>query len=171
MTSDADALAAFCEREHPRLVGALSLYCGDAAVAQELAQEALLVACRRWSQVRQMASPGAWVHRVGMNLANSYYRRRRAERRAYERRGERDASGQPRDLAARVAVRQAVAALPERQRAALVLRFYLDHSIAETAELLGVSTGAVKQLTHRALKALREQFPAEPLLMEAPDAP
>lgn len=43
------ALAAFCHREYARLVGALTLYCGDGDVAQELAQEALVRACERWS--------------------------------------------------------------------------------------------------------------------------
>jgi predicted RNA polymerase sigma factor len=40
-----DALVAFCRHEHPRLVGTLSLYCGDADLAEELAQE-VLCRCR-----------------------------------------------------------------------------------------------------------------------------
>lgn len=72
---------AFCVEEHPRLVGALSLYCGDRALAEELAQDALTRACRDWRKVRNFAAPGAWTHRVAMNLANSYFRRRAAETR------------------------------------------------------------------------------------------
>jgi RNA polymerase sigma-70 factor (sigma-E family) len=169
MSAAQDALEVFCRREHPRLVGTLSLYCGDVAVAEEIAQEALYRACRRWPQVAEMAAPGAWVHRVAVNLANSAYRRRRLERRV--------AAGPPApvdpddpDVAGALVVRQAVAVLPRRQRAALVLRHFGGYSVAETAELLGVSEGAVKQLTHRAITALRAALPAEAAPPEVPDA-
>jgi RNA polymerase sigma-70 factor (sigma-E family) len=144
-------LEAFCRREYPRLVGALSLYCGDAAVAEELAQEALARACDRWDRVREMHAPGAWVHRVAMNLANSHFRRRGAERRANARHGDDARDGySDRDVASAVAVRQAVAGLPPKQRTAIALRYYLQYSVAETAEVMGCSPDAVKQHTHRA---------------------
>lgn len=168
MAAPEDALEAFCRREHRRLVGALSLYCGDVALAEEIAQEALYRACRRWSHVGDMAAPGAWVHRVAINLANSVYRRRRAERRAHER--QLPVAAHAPDQAAALAVRQAVAGLPNRQRAVLVLRHFCGHSVAETAEVLGVSAGAVKQLTHRAITALRAEFPGEAIHPEVPDA-
>ncbi|CAN5355715.1 hypothetical protein BH23ACT9_BH23ACT9_25610 [soil metagenome] len=165
-----DALAAFCHREHPRLVGTLSLYCGDVALAEELAQEGLYRACRDWPKVSRMSAPGAWVHRVAINLANSAYRRRRAERRATRAHqvlhGDDVDTG---DQATAMAVRQAVAALPARQRAAVVLRHFAGYSVAETAELLGVSEGAVKQLTHRAATTLRDRLPDDDALWEASD--
>lgn len=106
--------SAFCEEEHPRLVGALSLYCGDRAVAQELAQDALVRACRDWRKVRQLGAPGAWVHRVAINLANSYFRRRAAEARAKRRLEDQQrthrASGL--DSAAAITIRSAVSSLP-----------------------------------------------------------
>jgi RNA polymerase sigma factor (sigma-70 family) len=170
VTDSEQALDAFCRREHPRLVGTLSLYCGDRAVAEELAQEALERAIRRWAEVERMDAPGAWVHRVAINLANSAYRRRRAERRARQRHGPAHHAVDV-DTAAALAVRECVAALPRRQRAALVLRHYGGCSIAETAALLDVSEGAVKQLTHRALTALRAALPddddAEPEVRDA----
>lgn len=166
--SEPDAeLAAFCRREHPRLVGALSLYCGDALLAEELAQETLVRVCRQWPRVREMAAPGAWAHRVAINLANSTFRRRKAEQRANRRQADRAMADDP-DVDEAVAVRQAVATLPARQRAAVVLRHYGGYSVAETAALLGVSEGAVKQLAHRAALALRERLP-DTRLPEAPD--
>lgn len=115
-TAPAD-LTAFCEREYPRLVGALDLYCGDRAVAEEVAQEALLRACRDWPKVSAMGSPGGWTHRVAVNLATSHFRRRQAERRATDRLAARpeleDGAADPADV---LAVRAAIARLPDTSR-------------------------------------------------------
>jgi RNA polymerase sigma-70 factor (ECF subfamily) len=174
MRAMAEDLAGFCRREYPRLVGTLGLYCGDVDVAEELAQEALARACAQWRRVEGMAAPGAWVHRVAINLANSRFRRLAAQRRAEARTGNTDLSRGP-DIADSVAIRTAVAALPVRQKTALVLRYYGDLPAEEVATHLGISVGAVHQLTHRALLALRNAFDVtEPArlaaTMEAPDA-
>jgi RNA polymerase sigma factor (sigma-70 family) len=55
-------------------------------------------------------------------------------------------------------VRRAVAALPDSQREALVLRYFRDMSVAGTAEVLGKTPGSVKSSTHRALTSLRSEF-------------
>lgn len=73
--------AAFCDRVSGRLVGSLTLYCGDRHLAEELAQEALARAWERWPAVSRMASPEGWAFRTAMNLARSGFRRRRIERR------------------------------------------------------------------------------------------
>lgn len=148
-------LAAFCAEEHRRLVGSLTLHCGDPHVAAELAQEALARVCADWKRVRTMAAPGAWLHRVAMNLASSHYRRRKAERSAVARFGGRQVEDGVPDAAGTVAVRRAVAALPLRQRTALVLRYYSDLSVQETAEAMGCAPGTVKALTSQAIGALR----------------
>lgn len=167
MTADPE-LVGFCKREHPRLVGALSLYCGDAAVAEELAQEALYRACRDWPHVRGLAAPGPWVHRVAVNLANSRFRRQRAEARAYRRRGP-DAELPGADPADVLAVHAALAQLPARQRQAVVLRHLLGFTTAEVAAVLGASEGAVKQLTLRGVTALRVALLAPDSRTEVPD--
>ena len=165
-----DALVAFCQREHPRLVGTLSLYCGDGALAEELAQEALYRVCRDWPKVSQLSAPGAWAHRVAINLANSIHRRRRAEQRANRaHQTAHVAQASVHDLGSAVAVRQAVASLPARQRAVIVLRHFAGYSVAETAELLGISEGAVKQLSHRAAGTLRQTLPEDERLPGASD--
>jgi RNA polymerase sigma factor (sigma-70 family) len=150
-------LREFCAVEYPRLLGSLTLYCGDRAVAEELAQEALARACISWSKVRRMDAPGAWVNRVAINLANSHFRRKGAERRAQEKleaRAERAAPHQDHDL--EMILRREVAALPRRQRAALVLRYFGDMSVSATADALGVPEGTIKRLTHDAIAALRK---------------
>lgn len=161
MTAPAHELgdaAAFCRGEYPQLVRALSLYVGDADVAEELAQEALLRACRQWSRVSRLESPGGWTWRVATNLANSHFRRRRAARRALQRLGPTGQTHTDPDGADAIAVRQAVAALPERQRTALVLRHVLDLSAPETAQRMGITPDAVRSLTKRATAALRDQL-------------
>jgi RNA polymerase sigma-70 factor (sigma-E family) len=162
-------LSAFCRREYPRLVGALSLYCGDAYVAEELAQEAIVRVVNDWGKVRRLAAPGAWAHRVAINLANSHFRRRLAERRAKQRLYARAALAvhQP-DTSTAVAVRQTVASLPQRQRAVIVLRFFADLSVREVADVLGCPDGTVKSLTSKALASLRTTDLSE--LREASDA-
>lgn len=152
---DRAALAAFCAREHRRLVGSLTLHCGDPHVAAELAQEALARVCSDWRRVGQMPAPGAWLHRVAVNLASSHYRRRQAERRAVLRFGGRQVEDHGSDPAGALAVRRAVGALPLRQRTALVLRYYSDLSVEQTAEAMGCAPGTVKSLTSQALAALR----------------
>lgn len=155
----ADAVA-FCSEEFPRLVGALGLYVGDEAIAEELAQEALLRACRRWERVSQLDSPGGWTWRVARNLANSHLRRRQAERRARARLSSRDqpGGGAGHEVAEAHAVRRAVAGLPERQRRVLVLRYFLDWSVEATATEVGRSPDAVRSLTKRAVASLREEL-------------
>lgn len=147
-------LAAFCEREHQRLVGLLALYVGDAHTAEELAQDALVKLCQHWPRVRRMANPTAWLTSVGMNLARSMFRRRAAGRRAMARHGGPDRTP-PADTAAVLAIRTAVSELPPRMREAVIHRYFLGRSVAETAEAMGCAQGTVKALAHKAVRALR----------------
>lgn len=151
---DDAAASEFCDRIRDRLVGALTLTCGDRGVAEELAQETLVRVWERWSRVSAMASPEGWAFRTGFNLAGSWGRRRRAERRAHQRSAVRVA-GPTDDLAEIEAVRRAVSTLPDRQRAVIVARFYLGYDVAATAALLECAPGTVKATTHQALANLR----------------
>jgi RNA polymerase sigma-70 factor (sigma-E family) len=157
--------SAFCAEQHPRLVGALSLYCGDRAVAEELAQDALVKACCDWRKVRQLGSPGAWVHRVAINLANSYFRRRAAETRAKRRLQDQQrnhrCSGL--DSAAAITIRRAVSSLPRRQRTALILRYFVDLPVRDVALLMECPEGTVKTLTSKAIASLRQSLPLREL--------
>jgi RNA polymerase sigma-70 factor (ECF subfamily) len=142
--------AQFCEETRGRLVAALVLYTGDRHVAEELAQEALARAWERWDRVGAMASPEGWTFRTARNLAVSRWRRLGVERRA-----RRATTPVVADPAEGVALRDAVAALPERQRATIVARYYLGLSVAEAAAHLGCAEGTVKAATSQALDRLR----------------
>ncbi len=125
-------------------------------MAQELAQEALARVCSSWDRVRKMEHPGAWTQRVAINLANSHFRRKLTEQLAKQRL---DAvtshtSNEP-DTASAVAIRKALAALPRRQRAVLILHYYGDLSFTQIAGTLGMPEGTVKSLARRAVLKLR----------------
>jgi RNA polymerase sigma factor (sigma-70 family) len=148
-----EGLAEFCRAEHPRLVGLLSLYCRDRRIAEELAQDAMIRVISDWNRVRELESPSGWAYRVAINLANSYFRRRLAEHRATRRIPPGAINHEP-DTSTAMAVRQAVASLPRRERAVVVLRFFADLSVREVSVLLGYPEGTVKTLTARALATL-----------------
>lgn len=150
-------LEAFCQIEYPRLLRTLRLYVGDEEIARDLAQEALATACSRWRKVRKMDAPGPWVNKVALNLARSYFRRKRAEWRANERvdRGAVEARAPEPEL--EIVVRDAVAQLPERQKRALILRYFVGMSVSETADAMQCPEGTVKRLSHKAIGNLRDR--------------
>lgn len=152
--SRSDAVA-FCEHMRPRLVGALSLYCGNADVAEEYAHEALIRVWQDWPRVSAMDAPESWTVRVALNGVHGFFRRRGIEQRAMARAARRRQLPEDVDLAESLALRQAVAALPRRQRTALVLRYYLDMSVEDTATHMQCAPGTVKSLTNKAVQALR----------------
>jgi RNA polymerase sigma-70 factor, ECF subfamily len=148
-----DELEAFCANEYGRVFRSLALITGSSDVAAELTQEAFVRLCRDWEKVRSYAAPGAWVHRVAVNLAFSRRRRAGAERRAMDRLRSRPAAGVPTDGG--VDVRGALLTLDEAERAVLVLRFFDDLSVDDVARLLDIPVGTVKSRTRRGLEALR----------------
>ena len=102
-------------------------------------------AYERWRRVRVMERPQAWVFRVAFN-------HRKPDRRAVNARPVPTAlvaaGGTVVDEADRLDVRDALARLPERQRTAVVLRYYADLPLADIAEVMGVATGTVKSTLH-----------------------
>lgn len=163
-----DELGEFCRREQLRLIGLLSLYVGDRVIAEELSQDAFVRVCQHWERVRGMANRRAWLNRVALNLASSWFRRRAAERRARAKREVRSPPPVQTDESERVIaadqIRRAVSSLPDRQRTALILRFYEDMSVAEAAAFMGCAEGTVRALTHQAKNNLTQRD--GPLLAE-----
>jgi RNA polymerase sigma-70 factor (ECF subfamily) len=149
-------LIAFCRVQYPRLAGLLGLYCGDRGVGEELAQETLARVWRKWPRVHHLDRPEAWAERVGINLANSHFRRILAERAARRRMGP---PQQTRELSSEdaLSLRRDISNLPRRQREAVVLHYYLDLELVEVADRMGSSVPAVKSLLHRAIKRLRAE--------------
>jgi RNA polymerase sigma-70 factor (ECF subfamily) len=147
-----EELTAMCEREHPRLVGMLGLYCGDRDAAEDLAQEALIRLCRDWRKVSKLDAPEWWLHRVAMNLAHSHYRRRTIERKALSILGGR--RGRDLDPTSDVETLELLKNLPHRQKTALLLHYYLDLPVREVASVMEIPEGTAKTLIHRGTRAL-----------------
>lgn len=138
--------------ELPRLV-ALARALSSAAIAEDIAQEAMLIAYRRWREVREMAHPEQWVRRTCANLAVSHFRRSVVELRAKARLA---ARRPPPDELDRPAEEfwAAVRALPNRQAQAAALRFVYDLPIVEIAQTMDCTEGTVKQHLSRARRSL-----------------
>ena len=133
------------------------LLVGDRGHAEDLLQTALLRLSVRWRSVQ--AHPEAYVRRVLVNLARDRWRHR-ARRVAEAEMTESAHATTARDPADAVVdrdvLRRALAALPRRQREVMVLRFFADLSVAETAATLRTSEGTVKAHTSRAVARLRQ---------------
>ena len=129
------------------------LLTGRRDAAEDLVQEALVTAYGRWSRIRGMDSPDAYLRKV---LLNAYLSERRT---VIRRAGKRHLTEVPPvplpDPAVGIDLWRGVHALPARQRAVVVLRYYEDLTEAETAAVLGCSVGTVKSQCHRALAVLR----------------
>jgi RNA polymerase sigma-70 factor (ECF subfamily) len=146
----------FLTTEYPRLVGAVALIAGSRALAEDAVQEAVARAWERSERGERIESLGSWVMTVAINLSRSAWRRRRVERRAHERLGERAAAPADPGVSAPelVDLRRAMGELPRRQREVVVLHYYLDLPVATIGAALGVDVGTVKTSLFRARRSL-----------------
>lgn len=171
-TSDTELLARYAAGEQaaaraltfrhaPRLLGLARRMLGDAAEAEDVAQETLLRLWKIAPDWREEAKLSTWLYRVASNLCVDRLRRRRE-------RGL-DGVAEPIDAAATPleemeareragALDAALGLLPDRQRAAIVLRHIEEHSNIEIAAILDLSVEAVESLLARGRRALAERL-------------
>ena len=156
----ADFSAVFDEH-HRGAVRLAYLLLSDADQAEDVVADAFVKVYRQWQRGR-VRDASAYVHRAVVNEANSRLRRRYLERFWARRRVGDDRGPRPVDEQAAEAdeVWSGLARLPDRQRAAIVLRYFEDLSEAETARTLGVSVGTVKSQVSRGLSRLEELLAA-----------
>ena len=132
------------------------LLCGNWHTADDMVSIALVKLFRNWKRVASVDQPDAYVRRI---LVTTVLNERRRPWRREQPTGDlpdRPAAGSvPEDVADRQAIVALLAELPPRRRAVLVLRFFCDLSVEETAAQLGCSPGTVKSQTSRALETLR----------------
>jgi RNA polymerase sigma-70 factor (sigma-E family) len=138
----------------PSLYRTAVLLVREHALAEDLVQTALAKTYSHWHRIHDTGAARAYARRTLVNTAMSMFRRKSF-------RGERPTGVMPEpavggpDVAARLDVLAALAQLPPRQRAVVVLRFYDDLSVRDTAQALGISEGTVKSQTSAALGRLR----------------
>jgi RNA polymerase sigma-70 factor (sigma-E family) len=164
-TREADFTEFVAERAHALLRTAYALT-GDRHAAEDLVQTALAKAYARWRRIDDEPEP--YVRRMIYNDFVSSWRRgrRRTEISMAE---PPDRSGPVRlehDTALRMLVRDALSALPPRQRAVLVLRYFEDLSVEETAAVLSCRQGTVASQANRALAKLRGMMTIEEMTVE-----
>ncbi|MDO9458112.1 SigE family RNA polymerase sigma factor [Nocardioides sp.] len=159
-TQDRDAeFSAYVAAHRVRMVRAALLLTGGAyAEAEDLVQTVLVRLYLRWGRVSRVEDPVGYGMRA---LTNVFLDERRRAHRRREVVSDHDADGpRPGDQMAehdvRATVFAALAALPPRQRAVVVLRHFLDHDVAGTADALGITEGTVKSQNAKALTRLRE---------------
>ena len=156
----AQDFAAFVAAHRDRAVGlAWRLVGGDAAAAEDVAQEAFLKAHRGLSKFREDAKLSTWFYRILVNEAQRYLRWRWVRQRSAGEMPEHPADPRPEpigDPVLRDRVARAVGALPRGQREAFVLVHLEGFTISEAAAITGRALGTIKSHLHRATGKLRE---------------
>ncbi|XTZ14029.1 SigE family RNA polymerase sigma factor [Micromonospora echinospora] len=140
------------------------LLAGDWATAEDLLQTALTKTYLAWKRNGGIDAVEPYARRVLVNTSTSWWRRRWHGERPTEVLPERAATDEIEQQLDRDLLWRHLRALPVRQRAVLVLRYYEDLSEAQTAALLGISVGTVKSQTSRALNTLRRRLGTEEAL-------
>jgi RNA polymerase sigma-70 factor (sigma-E family) len=139
------------------LVRSALLLTGDEATAQDLVQTALVKTWSRWARVARRDAPEAYVRRVMVSTFLTWNRRRwRIEQPVAVVPDRADLRDEFADADLRGCVRGALGALPRRQRAVVVLRYFDDLTEVQAAAVLGCSVGTVKSQASKALATLRD---------------
>ena len=129
------------------------LTAGDTHLAEDLVQESLGRIYVRWSRISVVGNPSAYAQTVLVRVFLTHQRRRSSRERATDVLPEVPAAGV--DTPLRLTLLDALARLPAKDRAVVVLRYWEDRSIEETAGVLNASAAAVRTRCTRALKQLR----------------
>lgn len=148
----------FYASEYRSLTTLARVLSGSSLHAEDIAQEAMLAAYRKWDYVRGLDIPATWVRRACANLAMSRIRRQAAEGRALLRLRRQIRSDEPERPLADPVFWAEVRKLPRRQAQCVALFYLYQCSVHETAVTLGCSDGTVKTHLSRARATLTERL-------------
>jgi RNA polymerase sigma-70 factor (sigma-E family) len=134
------------------------LLTGDRAIAEDLVQEAFVRIAGRLGHLREPSAFQAYLRATVINLSRMHFRKQKTERTYLEREANlRPPEGPVPDVTVSESMRAALLRLPERQRAAIVLRFYEDLPDTATARILRCPPGTVRSLVSRGMELLRRE--------------
>jgi RNA polymerase sigma-70 factor (sigma-E family) len=151
--ADEGAFRAYAVTRRPALRRTAFLLCGDWHQADDLVQATMVKLYVAWPRIRSSEPPDGYTHRI---LVRCYLdERRRPWRRESPVEMVADIGAPVNPTDELLDLRAALGQLPRRQRATLLMRFWLDASVAQTADALGCSEGTVKSQTARAVTTLR----------------
>ena len=134
------------------------LLTGDRALAEDLVQDAFVRLVGRLRHLREPSAFWTYLRRTIVNLATSHFRHRRVERAYLERVAAAPTAVTNDNDELDETMHRILLELPQRQRAAIVLRFYEDLTDVQTAAVLGCSPGTVRSLVSRGMQTLREEM-------------
>ena len=156
--SDEEDFRQFAASRQKQLLRSAYLLCGDWHGAEDLVQTAFGHLYRSWRRVKRIEHPDAYAKQVLYRCHLSAKRRKRFATVPIESVPEPAEPGAGFGDGSTAVLIEALAELPDRARAVVVLRFWEDYSVAQTADALGVSQGTVKSQTSRALAMLRTRI-------------
>lgn len=139
----------------PSLLRAATLLTGNRADAEDLVQAALVKTYLAWHRIEDPGALDGYVRRAMINTHISWWRRRKVEEYPTDDIPDQAVADQAGHSDQHEALRRAIDRLPQRMRAAVMLRYYEDMTEAEIADALGVSPGTVKSTISRAVAKLR----------------
>src|ERR1700681_711106 len=145
------------QTSYGKILGTLTAMLGDHAAAEDCCQDAFERAFRKWSSWRPVAPAEAWVHRIAINAAISYQRRMRLREvgEVIRRLGRPGLAPDPQDLVVRRSLADALAKLPPKQAAAIVLRHYHGYTNRAIAHSLDIPERTVASRLAVAKERLR----------------
>lgn len=152
MTS-AEEFIEFAAAVSPRLRRTAFLLCGDWHIAEDLVQTTLAKVFGSWRRISRQDAADAYATRTLLNTYLADRRRKRVAEVLTDKLPEHPAEAQAPEI--RMVVLGALATLPPKARAVVVLRYWADMSVAQVAALLGCSPGNVKSQSARSLDKLR----------------
>ena len=158
---DPDAWQDFFNEFYKKMYSFAYVRTGDVEAAEDIAAEVFAAAARGIDRYRPTGAPiGAWLYRIARNITADHLERRRRKPSVSIEGAEIDIespnwSGQ---LDERSDLLKSIAGLNDEHQEVLVLRFFHDCSVSETAKAMGKNEGAVRVLQHRAILALRRRL-------------
>jgi len=150
----------FATAATPSLLRSAYLLTGDQHLAEDLVQTALARTHRYWRRINDKSHAATYTRKTMYHQQVSYWRRRRFKEQLSDLPPERASSDNTADIDLKLSLRKALAQLTARQRAVVVLRYFEDRSVSETAAILRCSEGSIKSHTFRALNKLRDALPS-----------